>query len=86
MVPPVYWLGSEPLSELLGDLLGALIPQEGCKLNLYSFKSATRGISQELKQVKERLASLEAKVTAFTEDTIKMLETLEDKASCFSEI
>ncbi|KAJ9089093.1 hypothetical protein DSO57_1016364, partial [Entomophthora muscae] len=29
MVPLVYWLGGEPLGELLGDLPGALIPQEG---------------------------------------------------------
>ncbi|KAJ9065812.1 hypothetical protein DSO57_1015640 [Entomophthora muscae] len=37
MVPPVYWLGGEPLSESLGeplgDLLGALIPQEGVDLS-----------------------------------------------------
>ncbi|KAJ9080583.1 hypothetical protein DSO57_1023410 [Entomophthora muscae] len=29
MVPPVYWLDSEPFGELFGDLLGVLIPQEG---------------------------------------------------------
>ncbi|KAJ9085679.1 hypothetical protein DSO57_1011600 [Entomophthora muscae] len=44
MAPPIYWLGGEPLDELLGDLLGVLIPQEGPLLQPAIKVSHTRDI------------------------------------------